>query len=342
MNKSYVEELIYGRVESYSEDRLSNIFSATFNNSKFFRKFFLEFIGSKLNYKNLISNTRCTYYNDIEKCIPDIIIFKNDIEKIIIENKIELALTSKQLQSYSKIKEISSAEKLALVKYYFPPDNYQHWKILHWSTLYYEITKKLNKNLKSISDLEQFIIKQFLKHLENLNMDIPEDVKKEEFKLLCKGFRLLKKPITDLPQKSLHFFNIVNIFIKYFEEIVNYTKTDPIFRNKIGKNYQSNPYINHLWYWKSEKDKTKIYFTRFGILITLNKEINQIKKIGIEIIIDNEMKGNGDAIYTFAINSSEYYIEDVGDYYKIKGNKINFNELRDFAINSWKSILNIK
>ncbi|HCN36282.1 MAG TPA: hypothetical protein DIS94_01035, partial [Bacteroidetes bacterium] len=317
---------------------LSNIFSATFNNSEKFQKLFLKFINSKVPHGKLYSKTRVCFNDGKMKCIPDILIYKNNDVKIVIENKIELELTPQQLDNYKNISELGKLEKFALVKYFFPTAEYKDWEIFQWSTLYSEIKIKLSKFLSTEKNKEQFIINQFLKHLENLNMDIPDGISKKDFKLLCDGFRQLKKSDPYFSRNSIEFFSNASKFVKYFQEIINFSKRDKAIRKKVGVNYQFNPFI--AYNWNTEEDrKNKKFNTTFGAKIELKNRKLKIRQLGIEIQIDIK-DYKKDYINVYSIDFNNDYTNE--SKYNLRGIKtLKFNKLRDFTIKTWKEILEI-
>lgn len=114
---SYLAEVLKGNYGNYSEDRLSQIFSATFNNSTFFKRAFLHTISiTKIpEFNKLISKTQMNFGSSNEDARIDIIIYKDNRPFIIIENKVESPLTKSQIIKYNKIKQLNKCKKVALV-----------------------------------------------------------------------------------------------------------------------------------------------------------------------------------------------------------------------------------
>jgi hypothetical protein len=145
----YLIEATRRKNEISEENRLSEVFSASFNNSKMFQKLFLSFIGHpftnnlrSLTQKNFKVGDRNVY---IDVCIID----AKGKTVIIIENKIGSSLEQRQLKTYNKVDQLNHAKKIALVKHYFEPlPNGLGWRVCHWTDLhefYLDAIEKVEK-----------------------------------------------------------------------------------------------------------------------------------------------------------------------------------------------------
>lgn len=166
---SYLEEALAGGYSDYSEDRLSQIFCASFNHSSRFRKLFLETVNlDSKSYAALSAQTQISYEAGKKDARIDIIIYKNGKPYIVIENKVDAPLTNKQLSKYNKIKDLRRCKKLAVVKHYFDSIIQGQWKIYHWADLY--SAYKLAFVAGISNQVDKFVISNFVEYLEMMNM----------------------------------------------------------------------------------------------------------------------------------------------------------------------------
>jgi hypothetical protein len=329
----YIEELTKYSDKPDSENRLSQIFSATFNNSEIFKKIFFKIIDYKYEVlEKYNSQTQISYFDDNSRfdiCIYD----KDENISILIENKIESALTTNQLKKYDKIDNIKKSLKLAIVRYYFDEIDFEGWKILHWSDLYREITDSLDDY--KINDVDLFIIKQFLSHLEMLNMYVLPKIDKSDFKDFCDALvEIRNNQKLSFSLKSKNIFSTGETIIKYFEEIVEMSRKDADFVNSIGKNYQFNPIID--WWSPDLEIKEPVYNFSLSANIYLAKVYKNIQTLGIGLMIDcTKSKKHMFSIYSQtkdgAIKKEHLY----------ESNDIIFDDLAKITINKWKKYLNI-
>jgi hypothetical protein len=309
MEEVYLTEAIKGRLQDYDENRLSQIFSASFNNSLQFRKIFLNFIGFK-GKEELVCKTQWYKFTNKRNFI-DIKIFKksspNGNPVIVIENKIESELTNKQLKDYNGIQEIKRLKpkfKIALVKYFFEFYN-ENWTIIHWSEFYRELQKHVHK-MKGEKD--KFIIDNILNYLKKNNMALVEKISKEDLNKLADYIYLTKSIFDGSPGKKLDIkvFETASNFFTILEFICSKIKENKDFKKIIGKNIQFSPHLGDV----NEDEKCYCAFT---FNITLSKEYKGIKHIRTGIFFDGIGKKNKKyGIYLVKYNKSWH---DLDDYY---------------------------
>ncbi|HBD95386.1 MAG TPA: hypothetical protein DC057_14555 [Spirochaetia bacterium] len=330
----YIEELINGAIEPYAEDRLSQVFSATFNNSCIFKEIFIRFIDANLNSKLLSSKTQLTFSNNDSRLDICILSKKEEFIEIVIENKIEAILTTQQLAKYDSIKQIKKSIKVAFVKYYFLENQYKNWKILHWSEFAREIIDCISKH--NIDSIELFIINQFLNHLEKLNMYLIPKIEKSDFLDFCNTMTEIRKnEKIHLSLKQKNIFSTAELLMKYFEEIVEISRKNESLLKIIGKNYRFNPYFN--WWSPDIEKNTPDYNISLCAQITLSKIYKEIKNIGIGVQIDCTIKKNH-KISIYALTKEDYYSNE----YIYSPKDIIFKHLSETTVSKWKEFLNIK
>lgn len=222
---NYLSEVISGGYQSYSENRLSQIFAASFNQSKQFQRKFFNFVGYRIK-KGIYSARREVSQvfrggkgrNDI---IIDRKIFNKKLDEIVIENKIEEQLGNIQLKNYNKISGLPQ-KRVALIKScYEIIDDKLNWNVKHWHEFYLYLK---NQKYKTIDD---FVIKNFLNHMEELQMDAVNTITKEELIKISNFFYntryVLNNPYTAINPQNVNYnlFEIMNNYIKMLTSIVD-------------------------------------------------------------------------------------------------------------------------
>ena len=231
----YLSELIYGDYANSSEDRLSQIFSASFNHSPVFQKAILRLmeLSCRPHYS---SETQDVYDVGGEKCKIDISLkFKNK-PHVIIENKIDAPLFARQLRTYNRIQALQNVKKFSIVKAYKPEEDYpSNWQIIHWHDIH-ELLKR------ECSD--DFICRNFIEILEEHNMMVPKRITRAELRGLAEGLHYIRE--SRQPSFALSG-NVFETIIKYkamLNEIWSMAKRDDIIRRRVGKNFRCAPGVS--------------------------------------------------------------------------------------------------
>ncbi|MBE0569911.1 MAG: PD-(D/E)XK nuclease family protein, partial [Ignavibacteriaceae bacterium] len=280
----YLEEILQGNYSNYNEDRLSQIFSASFNESNLFRQSFLKTIDIKpVRTGELYSKTQINYGSLNEDSRIDIIIYRKRSPFIIIENKVDSPLGISQLKKYYKIKELARTKKIALVKYYFQSfDQIYPWKIYHWSEFYLVLRNLLDKPKLKRDD--KSIISNFVKHLELMRMARVNKISAMELRdlaIVLNKIKMSDKPHTALSNKNI-FDTGLNL-ISVLEDIIELTRQEKVIANRIGKNFRAAPYLSW-WYGDDDLNVTGLSIT---VDLMVKRSKNKIKSIGTGIFFYN-------------------------------------------------------
>lgn len=329
---SYLKEILTGDYSNYTEDRLSQIFSASFNSSNLFKKIFFKTIN--LNIRKLSdyrSMTQINYGLSSEDARIDIIIYNRNKPYVIIENKVNAPLTIKQLEKYDKIKELNNCRKLAIVKHFFArfTENTK-WEIFHWVDFYSKFKKEFEKGIPN--PVDQHIIENFIEHLELMNMARVNKITNTDlinFADTINKIRTDGKAYVSLTNKNIFETGIQ--FLSILEEIIDLAHQEPLLMKSVGKNFRYNPWID---YWAEDefKENNNLNIT---ININLTKKINNIKSLGTGLFLYNDDPKNY-SLVTYAMNKpSEDYVKE--SYYE--KNDLVFDEYANQVINSWKKWL---
>ncbi len=280
----YLEEILQGNYSNYNEDRLSQIFSASFNESNLFRQSFLKTINIKpVRTSELFSKTQINYGSLTEDSRIDIIIYRKKSPFIVVENKVDSPLGPSQLKKYNKVKELARTKKIALIKYYYQSfDQIYPWKIYHWSEFYLDLRNLLNKP-KLKSD-DKFIISNFVKHLELMRMARVNKIPAKDLKNLAIVLNKIKmndKPHTALSNKNI-FDTGLNL-ISVLEDIIELTRQENVIANRIGKNFRATPFLSW-WYGDDDLKPTGLSIT-VDLMVKGSK--NKVRSIGTGIFFYN-------------------------------------------------------
>lgn len=282
---SYLKEVLKGNYNNYNEDRLSQIFSASFNHSNLFKKIFFKSINQKsLNLKELYSKTQINYGAYDKEARIDIIILRKRTPVILIENKVEAPLEHNQLKKYDQIDELRRCKKIAMVKNYFQDITQAlNWKIHHWSDFYSSLKKCLNRGIKNPND--NFIILNFIEHLELMNMARVNKIARknlEDLAIVLNKMKMDIKPHTSLSNKN--FFETGNQTLSILEEIIDLAHQETSIVRRVGKNFRAIPFLS----WWSGDDPQQVIGLSITVDVNARKSVNKIKVIGTGIFFYNK------------------------------------------------------
>lgn len=329
----YLVEAIRKDYETLYEDRLSQVFTASFNHSEIFRKLFLKFIGYPFT-KTLYALTQRSFNSGGKSVRIDVCIFdKQEKESpvVIIENKIEAPFTLKQLKTYNRVRQLARAQKVALVKHYFDPlPEEVGWKVYHWTDLHercLDIIKKVEKK-----QIDSFIIQNFLDYLEELQMSKVRLIKGADLKELAKAIHKIRnvdEPYFHL-NKSISVFQTANDYLTMLEQIVDMARQEKLITKRIGRSFRFSPWIGS-WWKDEEKTKANVWI---GVELDLSKKFKKISSIGTGIEF-NDLAEDDCKIVINAYQDDFTCLHEV----KYKDVDLSFENYKDQVINSWKKWL---
>ena len=283
--------MLEGDYRSYTEDRLTQITAACFNQSIAFRKIFLTFLG----VSKKIVPSKCTARTQISTVGRlDLAIYNGGRIAAIVENKVDAPLHPNQLKNYSSDRDLKSAKKIALVKNYFPHDRaYGEWEILHWRD-YYLALFELVKSPKKLSAIDKFIAQNFINYLENANMHVPTRISKSAMNALAKALHRLRYPEkTKFGWFSMQsdIFQTAADWVRMMEAIFEESRSNKQIAKVAKKNYRFSPQLGH--WWEEGKDKSK-YYRWIGInsYIHFRKTHGKTKGVGVGLFVDDDGKWN--------------------------------------------------
>jgi hypothetical protein len=330
---SYLKEILNGDYSNYNEDRLSQIFSASFNHSHLFKKTFFTAISFKpASISDYIANTQINYSTQRKDARIDIIIYRRNKPAIIIENKVDAALTVNQLKKYDNIKDISTCKKIVIAKHFFENfSDIKKWKIHHWSDLYAKFNEKLNT--ENLNPIDKFIFTNFIEHLELLNMTRVYKISESElahFSDTIYKIRNRPKPIIALSNKNI--FDTGTQILSMLEEIIELAHKEPLLVESVGKNFRYRPFIDW-WYLNEVNEHNNLSIT---VHLFLSNSPNKINRLGTGFFFNNKTKKFSVSTYAQLKGDGEF-IKEVE--YKRKGKGIVFDDYAKQVISHWKKWL---
>ena len=362
MEHYYLINAAKGKFELTYENRLSRIFSASFNSSTLFRKMFFEFIGFGKSYIKYFAKTEvCNIIYDgslikrfkNKKGLNDITIYYSNEKEpvIIIENKIEADFELKQIEKYNAIikqNRWKPRKKLLMLKYFKEKEG---WESYHWNNFHLYLKdniKQLNRDYKH--EVDKFIINNFLKYLEELGMAYVTKIKKSEFKnvanciyLITNYSKLEEKPAWISNIYSNGAFATLNNFISMLQDIFSDVRNEPFLRNKIEK--KKIQFTPRMGYYPAE-DKAGKTINRslyIGFEIKVKNVKKPIKYLGTSIDFysnNNNFRG----IFAYASDEDNYIDKFAKEYKFIKDGKggeeiLHYHNYYKFVKNAWEKFI---
>lgn len=325
----YLIEAIQNDHKASDEDRLSQAFSASFNNSEMFRKLFLKFIDFP-STNRLYTLTQKNFKAGDKDARTDVCIFDEKNQPIIvIENKIDSKLGSKQLRKYNRVKELAHAKrKIALVKHNFePPPDELGWEVYHWSDLHELYSKHAEKLEKR--QIDKFIIQNFVDYLEELQMSNVHIIRGDELKELAKAIHVLRNDDEPYCHLKTQVFETANNFLKIIEQIVKMARKEETISKRMGKNFRFSPWIGCTYY-----ENEKRYNAWIGVELDLRKPFQKISSIATGLYF-NDKREQQYEIFTEAYDEQDYDVKSVKYPYK----DLTFDKYAYQAIELWKKWL---
>lgn len=275
----FIADAIKGSYAERSEDRLTQVFCACFNGSRRFRQLFLRFIGHRRGADAFRARTQEQYATSGASCRADILIgVPGRLPSIVVENKIDAPLTTRQLKTYNRVGDFRDAHKIALVKHYFEMQRVPNWKILHWADFH----STLAIGTKVASPTDSFILREFVEFLEGLGMARALIIERERLQELARFMQAVRDPKPYQHLNSITPFETATDYLGMLEDIVNQMHEESLFRKRLGKKARYSPWLA----WWCEKDADKNPW--LGVDIRLRKPHKGIARISTALLFDSK------------------------------------------------------
>src|SRR5579871_2116072 len=217
----FLGTVIHGRYAASSEDRLTQVFVASFNSSVSVRRA----VGNLLSIPNAANLEATPQVHDGPGRI-DVVLHRESKEVCRIENKIEAPLTLRQMRQYAR--KLNGHRKptrvVALVKRY-PADAsvLSQFDVFRWSSLDRLLARNdLNPTLR-----DGFVSLNFHRHLQDLGMAKVDHIPLASLLDLGKAIHSLRND--RLPGHSLsrtNFFETATDFLSMCQDLIDEARKD--------------------------------------------------------------------------------------------------------------------
>lgn len=335
MNETtFLETAIRGRYADSSEDRLTQIFVASFNSSGTFRRA----VGALLSISNATTLNATSQVHDGAGRI-DVVICRNAKEICRIENKIDAPLTIQQMRLYSRKRtgNVNPTRVVALVKRY-PADAavLSQFDIYRWSSL----DRLLTRSELDATFTDGFVTLNFHRHLEATGMANVDHIPLASLRDLGKAIHALR---TDsFPYLSLsrsNFFETATHILSMCQDLIEEARKDVELSKRIGRSFRFNPKISSTRREDGEGKKNLEELTLTASII-LKKPLNNIKEIqaGIAISAKDPTKI---AIGTWFLNPDNFYKDEIfakSATLQVKGD-LQADDFIRFCLKKWRKAL---
>jgi hypothetical protein len=326
MDTTYLSEALYGNYEFGLEDRLTQIFSASFNHSPLFRRAIGDFFGCKrLLQSESITQTQ---YSVLKKPVKLDILLQtiNETPLVAVENKVDAPFSPNQLKKYSRIPEITRCLKFCLVKQYKRATEIHHgWRVRYWRNFYVHLVSLP----KSQTD---FVIDNFIATLKEYGMDSPVVIKKVDLKRLAKALHSLRsedKP--EFPYNEPIFETLVDLK-KLLVDLLRQAAKHPVLRKRAGKAFRSNIWVGHWWEGEKTKGRQLLWI---GCDVQFKKRpYKELKGFGAALTLGSH-SGDYD-LCAYLTKTDETWRDDTMTYPK---KDVNCSDFAEKAIGYWVRLL---
>jgi len=321
MKTPYLNEVLHGDYLMGREDRLSQIFSASFNHSPLFRKATLKFFNIK-SFRLLSSLTQQQYFINESPAIIDILITSKNLNFIVIENKVDAPLPRNQLKKYDQIPEIKNCKKYCFIKHYKSISEIRKgWNLCYWGD-FYILLISLRKH--------DFITNNFIEILKEYGMDRPSKIKMTDLQDLVKA--LYKIRYEDKPGFTYDrpIFETLVDLKRFFTDVFRKASKEPILYKRAGKSFR--PKLRVSWWYEDKKlGKEWIWI---GCETKLIKPYKKVKSFGAALTLyENDSKYR---LVAYVTQIDDFWREQHVDYPK---KDLNCSEFENMAIEYWNKVL---
>jgi len=281
MSESYfLATAVHGRHECYSEDRLTQIFVASFNSSRNIRRA----VGKLLSIPEAeAAKLKATSQVHDGAGRIDVVLHSETEEVRRIENKIDAPLTKSQMRRYALNGNGKKMRVVAFVKRY-PAEAavLKEFGVFRWSFL----DRLLGIEKLDSTNTDGFVSINFHQHLKDLGMAKVDSISLAELRDLAKALHTLRtKPYPYLSLSRTNFFETATNVFSICQDAIEEARKDPELRERIGTAFRFNPEISYVV--NEDDGRKKLTAVLLTARIMLKKPVNDIKSIqaGIAIAI---------------------------------------------------------
>jgi PD-(D/E)XK nuclease superfamily len=324
---TYLREAMWGEYRYGSENRLSQIFSASFNQSEVFRKAVGDFFGC-MTLRQAVSRTEEGHNTKFGPARLDIVVrTRRGRPLLIIENKVKAKFGVDQPRKYCSVDELKRCRKYCLLKHYKAQSDVHHaWELRYWGGFYLHLLKQQRKQSK-----EDFFAENFLATLRDYEMDNPTTIKRADLKRLAKAMneiRYSEKPDLSLNEPT---FEVMVDLKKMLADLFRKAVTTKNLRNRAGKSFRPKMRTSYWW-----DDDPKMRMLWVGCDTDLKKAYKGITGFGAALILYGERHREKYDLIAYVIESNGYWRSDIKCYGRTD---VDCSEFCDMAIKYWDRVL---
>lgn len=329
----YLGTAIYGRHAAFSEDRLTQIFVASFNSSKIVRRA----VGELLSIPETTKLKAASQVHDDGNRI-DVVLHRDSKEICRVENKIDAPLTLDQMRRYARTGHGKKMRVVALVKRYpADADVLSQFEIFRWSSLSRSLAKQ---NVDPVLT-DGFVSLNLQHHLKELGMAKVDRIPLARLQDIGKAIHSLRTENFNHSLSRMDFFETATDVLSICQDLIDEARKDVTLCNRIGSTFRFNPRISSVL--TEEEDGKRLTEITLTAGVTLKKPVNRIKQIvaGIAISVEDPTRI---AIGTWFLNLDDYYTTEI--FAKAATLKVKQELLADdfvsFCLNRWRKELGCK
>lgn len=281
MSNLFVEATRYDD-KATSENRLTQVFAASFNNSSIVRRVFLKTIGVGYVKECFIE----TQQQSAESSRPDMLLFLNNTktEYCLIESKTESDVSADQLRRHVEYsKRNDSCKKLILITLHFA-NAPQNWISIHWN----EVGEKINSELELLkqNSVDFFIAQSFIEFLKEYGYMKPSYITVSCFKNAAEFVNTIRQK---MPHKSKVKDDCVSGEMSIVDGISDLARISDFFTVVLEMFFETcefkgkhlNQTISHWFLSENKKEKNQTYAVTIGKKINMKGKRNKISGFGL-------------------------------------------------------------
>jgi hypothetical protein len=292
--EGFVTQLLDGDYRSLSEDRLTQLAAASFNQSRVFCGCFLRFLRVRGAEKtaNVTARTQWPVWRKGKLGRLDLVITRGDRPVAIVENKVDAPLHARQLRLYSGVPALKLVKKIALVRHYFELQGVSgEWRVLHWRDFYLLLCNRLNGK-QPVPEIDRFVIRNFIQYLEAAHMHVPHKISRGDMNDLARTLQRLrfadKTDFKETYPKS-EVFETASDWIRMMESVFEESRLVTKLTKAARKKYRFSPCISH---WQEDEARGKENYRWISISweISFSKPRRWTKGVGLGLFVDDKGK----------------------------------------------------
>ena len=325
---SYLAEAMKGGYDFDSEDRLSQVFSASFNHSPTFRRLFYSFAKIKPLTNPRSTTQQCEKHPDNDGRL-DVCLKEGNQERVIIESKKDARLEIEQLIRYSKMHP--TTKRIALVKNCIKPfQTAKGWTILHWGDFYRHL--KNSSTTTNGMSIDGFIINNFCSHMEGVELNTVTKIKDTALVSLSRVLCSMRTEQQSEMSLSLPIFETASGFVAMLEGIIERASENSSIQKVVAKDCRVAPKLR--WYTHEEYGPSCEIFVRLNVkyskhpVLSVSTRIVFLENI-FQVFIERKMRNRKSA----AKKEVEYLVP--------RETGLKYDDYADHVIGQWAKWLKV-